>query len=154
MSESLLWDRIRDGMSSRWHAQRHEDKYSTGIPDVSYGIGRRGEGWIELKFLKTYPRTGEDQPWDFKLDHFTPEQRNWLTQRSKHGTGRVFLLCQFGDTVTGIWQWPKLREVLGKQPLHEIEKAASALWWHCPIDFTELSSVLADNRKIPCRYRG
>lgn len=152
MSEALLWDRVSAGMTTRWHAQRHEDKYSKGIADVSYGIARRGDGWIELKFKKRYP-ADPAAPFDFTLDHFPAEQRNWLSQRAKFGTGRVFLMCQFGDTLTAIWHWPKLQPLLGKASMEEIEKAASALWWFTPIDFEELTSVLADNRKIPCRYR-
>jgi len=153
VSEADLWDRTRDGMGPRWHAQRHEDKHSKGIPDVSYGIARRAEGWIELKFLKRYPIKVEE-PFDFKLDHFIPEQRNWLTLRRRHGLGRVFLMCQFGDTLTAIWDWRNLEPLLGKAPIGKIEQAASGLWWHGPVDYEELSSILADNRKIPCRYKG
>lgn len=152
MSEANLWERTRDGMIGRWHAQRHEDKHSKGIPDVSYGIARRGDGWIELKYLDRYPT--KPGPWDFKLDHFTPEQRNWLSSRAKHGTGRVFIMAQFGDRLTAIWQWAKLEPLLGRASFADIEKAASALWWHGPVDFAELTTVLADNRVIPCRYRG
>jgi hypothetical protein len=154
VSEHHLWDRLRDGMATRWHAQRHEDKHSKGIPDVSYGIGRRGDGWIELKYLKQYPRDDHEAAWDLKLDHFTVEQRNWLSQRAKHGTGRVFVMCQFGNTMTGIWQWNKLAPLLGKKSLYEIEKAASGIWWHGPINFAELTLILGENRVIPCRYRG
>lgn len=152
MSEDALWDRIRDGMATRWHAQRHEDKYSTGIPDVSYGIERIGDGWIELKFLDRYPKY-PNKPWDFALDHFTPQQRNWLEMRHRHGTGRVFVMAQFGDTLTAIWAWSSLRSLLGVRSFIDIERAASALWWSPRIDYSELAIVLASNRKIPTRYK-
>lgn len=152
MSEAKLWEDIQQGMMTRWHAQRHEDKHSTGIPDVSFGIQKRAEGWIELKFLKRLPDfTG--RPWDFKYDHFYPEQRNWAEQRTRHGPGRVFLMCRFGDELTCIWNWSRVRELLGQAPLETVIKAANAQWWHSPIDFAELEHVLANNRIIQPRYR-
>lgn len=39
-------------MGRRWLAQRHEDKYSVGIPDVSF-IFDRVSGWLELKAAST-----------------------------------------------------------------------------------------------------
>jgi hypothetical protein len=76
-------------MGSRWDAQRHEDKYTTGIPDLSYSttVG----GWIELKFTATEPAPNKS----LRFKHFTPEQRNWLV---KHGnrTGLCFLFMRVG----------------------------------------------------------
>lgn len=152
MSESKLWDDIQSGMVARWHAQRHEDKHSKGIPDVSFGIQKRAEGWIELKFLKRLP-IFTNKPWDFSLDHFTPEQRNWAEMRTKHGPGRVFLLCRFGDDLTCVWNWSRVRQLLGNEPLETIIKAANAQWWHSPIDVEELEHVLANNRIIQPRFR-
>lgn len=152
--EQKLWDDVRDSMVGRWHAQRHEDKYSKGIPDVSFGIQKRSEGWIELKVLRALPSAiGSDKPWDFSYDHFPGEQRNWLTERSKHGLGRVFLMCRFGDTGTLIWNWSRVNKLLGQAPLDRIIRAASAQWWHSPIDPEELERVLADNRVIEPRYK-
>lgn len=152
MSEDKLWDDTRDGMTGRWHAQRHEDKYSKGIPDVSFGIQKKAEGWIELKFLPRLPNM-DGRPWDFKYDHFYPEQRNWAEQRTKHGPGRVFLLCRFGTELTAIWNWNRVRALLGQAPLDTIIKAANAQWWHGQIDFEELEHVLANNRIIQPRYK-
>lgn len=152
MSEDKLWEDIRDGMATRWHAQRHEDKYSKGIPDVSFGIAKRTDGWVELKFLPRLP-TFSDKPWDFRLDHFTPEQRNWAEMRTKHGPGRVFLLCRFGSELTVIWNWSRIRGLLGQATLDTVIRAANAQWWHGAIDCDELTNVLANNRVIQPRYR-
>jgi hypothetical protein len=152
MSEADLWSDIQKGMLTRWHAQRHEDKHSTGIPDVSFGIQKRSDGWIELKFLKRLPDFN-GKPWDFKYDHFTPDQRNWLETRTKHGTGRVFLMCRFGPDLTVVWNWNRVRLLLGQAPLETIIKAGNAQWWHSPIDFAELAEVLANNRIIQPRFQ-
>jgi len=153
--EQQLWDDIRGAMVGRWHAQRHEDRYSTGIPDVSFGIGRRSDGWVELKYLPKWPasRMACNKPWDFSYDHFTAEQRNWMSLRARHGTGRVFLICRFGDTCTLVWNWARIEKLLGVAPLDKVVKAASAQWWHAPIDPEELEQVLSGNRIIPPRFR-
>jgi hypothetical protein len=152
VSEAKLWEDIQQGMTARWHCQRHEDKYSTGIPDVSFGIQKRSEGWIELKWLNRLPEFN-GKPWDFKYDHFTSDQRNWLEMRTRHGGGRVFLLCRFGADLTCVWNWNRVRTLLGAAPLEDIIKAANAQWWHSGIDFEELEHVLANNRIIQPRYR-
>jgi hypothetical protein len=58
-----------------FHVQRHEDKYETGIPDLSYG--RDGiNGWIEVKWERL---------------KFEPKQPLWLSKRAMTG-GHVFVL--------------------------------------------------------------
>lgn len=59
----------------KFHTQWHEDRYSLGIPDVSYG--RDGiNGWIEFKWEKT---------------QFERSQPRWLRDRALAG-GHVFVL--------------------------------------------------------------
>lgn len=153
MSEAVFWKEIQAGMRGRWHAQRHEDRLSMGIADVSYAInapvarqfGRaRADGWIELKYLRRRP-VG-DAPWDFKLDHLTPDQRNWLTLRTEAGRGLVFVMCRFGPDLAAIWHWPKLEAALGVDSFQETLLAANASWWHRPIQWGELVAVLTHNR--------
>lgn len=69
------------------HCQKHEDKYETGIPDLSYAI-KGSSGWIELKYLKKWPKRGG--PVQFK--RFTSKQRNWLKKRGRH-CYKCFLLA-------------------------------------------------------------
>lgn len=54
-----------------------------GTPDVNYK-----EGWIELKWLRYWPDAEV-----VRIDHFTPQQRVWLTRRWVKG-GAAFLLLQ------------------------------------------------------------
>lgn len=66
--------------SDGFHLQRHEDKYETGIPDMSYG--KDGiNGWIETKWLKL---------------RFEPKQPLWLSKRAQTG-GSVFVILGLLD---------------------------------------------------------
>lgn len=87
--EQRLWGIIKNGMSGEWHAQRHEDKYCVGIPDVSYGL-RGVHGWLELKYLARWPQKATTT---VKLDHFTKQQRLWLRTRGRMA-GSCFLFLQ------------------------------------------------------------
>ncbi len=90
MSEESMWTYIRTRMGKSWDAQRHEDKNSLGIPDVSYGINGIN-GWIELKNIDKYPKRGK-----IRLTHFTREQRFWLKNRQKYG-GNCWLLLRIAQ---------------------------------------------------------
>lgn len=87
--EATFWDWLSRTTGSLIDFQRHEDMYSVGIPDLSYGV-KGVNGWIELKAYTEWP-TG-------KLPHYTAKQANWLTQRGAHG-GSCFILIRFGDDI-------------------------------------------------------
>lgn len=76
-------------MGRRWDVQSHEDQFSLGIPDLSYGIGGTN-GWIELKRVRKWPSRASTK---VDLDHFTANQVNWLSLRGKMG-GSCFILVQ------------------------------------------------------------
>lgn len=63
-----------------------ENRARPGTPDVNYV-----EGWLELKWLRSWPRNAEDSV--VRIEHFTPQQRVWLKNRWRRG-GRAFLLLQ------------------------------------------------------------
>jgi hypothetical protein len=77
-------------MGTRWDAQSHEDKYSSGIPDLSYGANGIN-GWIELKHIKSWKG---DRP--VKPDKYTVIQVNWLNKRQKCG-GHCFIMIKIAD---------------------------------------------------------
>lgn len=79
-------------MGTRWDIQSHEDRYSLGIPDLSYGA-KGVNGWIELKQVKDWPMK-PDTPVD--LNHFTPLQVNWLRRRGKKGS-RCYVLIKISN---------------------------------------------------------
>ena len=70
-----------------FHLQRHEDSFSVGIPDVSFGVDNVN-GWIELKDDVAFPL-------EYKT-HFQPQQPPWLTSRGRAG-GNCFVLHRLGD---------------------------------------------------------
>lgn len=92
MAEKQLWKYVRDGMGKSWHPQRHEDKLASGIADVSYALAETC-GWIELKWSRDWPNRAHSS---VPLDHFTTEQRRWLSKRRKHSKN-VYLLWQIAD---------------------------------------------------------
>lgn len=98
MSESKMWATLRDNIGTHWEAERIENRLNTGTPDVAYSM-RKVHGWIELKFMPDSPRR-IDKP--LKIEHFTPDQRNWL---HKHGTrgGHCFILLRVGREPVSEW---------------------------------------------------
>lgn len=151
--EQRMWGVVAGGMAGMWHAQRHEDRYSTDIPDLSFGIGGCSEGWMEFKCLDKYPSgTAKTQKsWDFSADYFTVGQRNWLSERSRRGTGRCFLLAKMGKLWV-IWHWKKLETLLGAVPWCDIEAAASGIWLNVP-NWIEFTAVIRDLKKLPARFQ-
>ncbi len=96
-----MWVYLASKMRGLWDAQRHEDKYSVGIPDLSFAVrldGRAVDGWIELKTILAYPT------WDrtrIKIRHLKAEQVNWMERRARSGSGSVFLLLAVGRSMDG-----------------------------------------------------
>ena len=78
--ERTFWEYLHGLMGSRWHAQRHEDRYSTGIADVSYGC-KGVDGWIELKVLDHRPSLIRP----YNLPCLSTDQRSWLFQKGTKG---------------------------------------------------------------------
>lgn len=134
MSEADLWKYLRDGMGATWESQRHEDKLSTGIPDVSYST--TCHGWIELKFVATPPKRPGTP---LRIPHYTAEQRNWLERHGKRG-GRCFLLLQVEREYL-LFNWSGAQSV-GRVALDELRTVAVARW-SGRIDFHSLRQILA-----------
>ena len=134
MSENALWKYLRDGMGATWESQRHEDKLSTGIPDVSYSTTLHG--WIELKFIAEPPKRASTI---LRIPHYTAEQRNWLERHGKRG-GRCFLLLQVGREYL-LFDWTGALSV-GRVTMDELRAIAVARW-SGRIDFPALRSILS-----------
>ena len=88
-THSQIWDYLKNGMGNRWHASRHEDMASVGIPDMSYGIGGIS-GWIEFKSLEKWPIRKSIKIRDLKI-----HQVRWMQKRSNYG-GPCHLLVSVG----------------------------------------------------------
>lgn len=64
---------VQREMGGLWDYQRHEDRYSPDIPDISFAYEGQ-HGWIELKSAEL----GE-------VIKLRPGQINWLVRRGGHG---------------------------------------------------------------------
>jgi hypothetical protein len=133
MSEHRLWLYLRDNMASSWEAQRHEDRLSTGIPDVSYSMLHHG--WIELKYLAAAPKKASTP---MRIEHYTTDQRNWIMRHGSRG-GLVFLLLQVGRDYL-LFDWTRAREI-GQVTFAE-HCAMAAKHWAGRINWSELSYAL------------
>lgn len=133
MSEERLWEYIRNGMKHKWEAQRHEDKYSTGIPDISYSTNHHG--WIELKYLKSKP-SGHDTV--MRIKHYTAQQRNWLKKHGRKG-GKCFILLQV-DKCYMIFTWDQCA-IVGSTNYDGHINVAKKIWQHS-INWDELLEIL------------
>lgn len=91
--EQRQWQYLKNAMGMQWDVQRHEDKHSPAIPDLSYAIGRV-DGWIELKTLPQWPKKDDT---GVRIGHLTADQLNWLESRGAHGNGQVFVLLAVGE---------------------------------------------------------
>jgi len=95
-----------------------ENPAQPGTPDVNYA-----EGWVELKKLAAWPRDGEAV---VRVEHFTPQQRNWLRLRRMRG-GRAFLLLQVKDEWL-LFHGEIAAEHLGRVDRQMLERLASRHW--------------------------
>lgn len=124
MSEGNMWARLRERMEPYWReATRHEDKLHRGIADVSYVSQGGHHGWIELKYLREYPKRAGTP---VRIDHFTSDQRYWLKRKGAAG-GYTWLLLQVqGSRLHLLFHWNRL-EGIG-QTLTAAELAERCVW--------------------------
>ncbi len=108
-----------------------ENPAQPGTPDVNFV-----EGWIELKKLNAWPR---DKMAIVKCEHFTPQQRNWLSLRHRKG-GNVWLLLQVKN------EWLLLKGVDAAQWFGRVDRETltdlAALYWPSGLDASELRARL------------
>ena len=134
--EVALWRYVSTGMRGRWTAQRHEDRYTAGIPDVSYALNGV-DGWLELKAL--------ERPGAAVSVGVTDEQALWLRRRGLLGGGRCFVLARiarehllFRFDVANVLTCPQSLE--GLRVMAEVRWAGS-------IDFNQFAERLTRRRE-------
>ena len=116
-----MWDSLRPVIRSL-DPVRVENPIVPGTPDVNYN-----QGWIELKFAERWPPRGGP----LRLDHFTRQQRTWLTRRRKAG-GRAFLLLKVGETEWLLFDGAVAAKVLGHVEQDKLYRACLARWTRKP----------------------
>jgi hypothetical protein len=81
------------------------------------------EGWIELKAVRKAPVRATTI---VRCDHYTQEQRVWLSERKKAG-GRVHLLVKVERTYF-LFSSPESFEKFGKCTMASLGRAAQRVW--------------------------
>lgn len=89
--ENVLKKYLLRIMGTRWDVQSHEDQFSEGIPDLSFGC-KGVNGWIELKQIAKWPSNFEGLA---KSKKYTPEQVNWLMKRGRKAA-HCFIIIKVG----------------------------------------------------------
>jgi len=90
--EQKQWEALRNatGASILW--QRHEDKHSPDIPDLSFCTPQgtpQGAGWVEMKTLSKWPARASTR---VRIPHLAPGQVNWAMRRWVMGANCWMLL--------------------------------------------------------------
>ncbi len=117
-NEAALWRKVRP-MLAGLHAVRIETgAMGPGTPDVNYVFG-----WIELKYLKAWPKRSETK---VKLNHYTAAQKAWATKRSIAG-GNVFFLLAVGSECL-LFDGVTAARVVGHSTQSELKAHALGVW--------------------------
>lgn len=121
MSEAAMWEALRP-VIKQLDPVRVENPAGPGTPDVNYV-----EGWVELKWCEQWPPRGGP----LRIDHFTQQQRVWLTQRRLAG-GRAFLLLKVGEHEWLLFDGAVAAKVLGHVEQDKLYRACLARWTRKP----------------------
>lgn len=119
MSEPRLFKKLKRATRG-FDWERHEDKFTSGIPDCSYGSEGVG-GWVELKTYDCWPRNPDDP---LVFHDLKPTQVNWVIARGKKHP-LVFFLVGVGDSDWFLISWEYARS-LGKMTKKQLLDASHA----------------------------
>ena len=124
-------------MGTRWDVQSHEDRYSSGIPDLSYGA-RGVNGWIELKHIKCWKGKTPVKP-----DKYTSIQVNWINKRDKKA-GHCFVAVKVADDYFLLLaeEAKKIKTGMTKDQY----KSSCVKHWHKSVLADELLSLITSGR--------
>ncbi len=123
-SENALWQTFKRNMSVFGRFDRHEDKLSLGVPDISYCIfNGASKGWIELKYVEAPPKRASTI---FRIDHFTREQKAWLRGRGESGDN-CWVFLQMGREYY-LFDWASA-QLINTLPWFETREYACRGWY-------------------------
>lgn len=135
--ENALKKHLVKIMGTRWHVQSHEDRYSEGIPDLSFGV-IGANGWLELKQVNSWPMKAESL---VKPKKFTPAQVNWLLRRGKKA-GSCYVLVKVAQHDFFLFNFTEAR-ALREGRTKEWYLASCLKHWPKTIDPAELAGLLS-----------
>lgn len=114
-----------------------ENPAHPGTPDVNY-VG----GWIELKQRGAWPSNVRGRFRVVRCEHFSTEQRIWLSRRELAG-GRTFLIWRIGRDWL-LFRGSVAANVVGNVPEPELRRAAYKVW---------ASKALMEKELVECLSR-
>ena len=141
-SEASLWKTLRKNMYRRWEATRVENPAAPGTPDVYYTLIRdeiprskwlgypKMMGWLELKYLHKWPKKESTV---ITIEHFTPQQKNFIRTHGKAGANIKLLLQVKKDYLLFDW---KSSLLIGKLTQEQMRDECIIAWFP-RIDFDE-----------------
>jgi len=135
-SEKSLWRTLNKNMNQNWEVQRVENLIGPGTPDLYYTLGKNSTGWLELKYLDDWPKK---RPTPVKIEHYTPQQRNWFRRHGSKGAN-VFLLLQVNKEYL-LFDWETAVKHVGNYPAFELKVAAIG-YWKNKINYSELINTI------------
>jgi hypothetical protein len=133
--EAALWHYLSNGMRGRWHVQRHEDRLTAGIPDVSFAMNGI-DGWIELK-----ARARISASISLGLSN---EQAIWLYRRGKIGSGHCFVMARIGKEHL-LFRYNVVNVLTISQSMENLRHLADARWIGS-IDFNQFTERITLRR--------
>ncbi len=109
------------------HATPVENPAMPGTGDMNYI-----DGWLELKWLRAWPKRKTTK---VRIDHMTPQQREWLNKRWKAGgKAHILLQCKREWLIFEAPMYQAIMDGLTKEELIE----AAVVYWRNGLDKKEL----------------
>lgn len=127
MTEKSMWEVIRRNMKGSWTVDRHEDRVTLGVPDLSYAMNdgtRKVQGWIELKCIDKF---NNDMNSVTPIKHFTGVQRRWLKTRQEVG-GSTWLFLKVGRNTWMLFKGDVAAENVGRVSEYKLREVATGVW--------------------------
>lgn len=122
--EKAMWEAVRP-LLAKLDPYRIESHIIAGIPDVTIT-----SGWIELKYLAEWPKRVDTI---VRCDHFTVQQRVWLTKRVMAG-GNAWLLLKVGKHEWILFKGDVAARLLGNVQRHRLYANCVARWERKPCE--------------------
>ncbi|MCP4377699.1 MAG: hypothetical protein GY794_16175 [bacterium] len=143
MSESNMWRNMRQRMHPYWdEATRHEDKFNSGIADVSFVCGG-AHGWIELKQIDAWPKRDRTI---VRCKHYTKQQRDFLKAKGAAG-GNAWLFVKIGREYL-LFDWQQAQQVFVSELNTAETRMLAYSTWKGRMDWGDLSDILALGNNI------
>lgn len=96
--ETNFSNALRDALPEGIYSMKNNNEYVSGIPDLWFS-GRKGDLWVEMKFIQKLPKTVPIRPYDL----LSKMQEKWLRDRYEEGRNvAVIIGCKRSTRLEGI----------------------------------------------------